>query len=180
MERGVDRECVPKPAKSLFIADSPEQEESSKREFAAEGMELNFIGGSQYLWVYLGPWEELEAWVKSQVEAWSHGVRVLGKISKRHPQSAYDGLGMPLQLDWNYLQRNVPIVGTLMSPIEEALRETFFPALFGGEEIDTDFSKILGHSVNRGGLFILGSWLSAESAYNTSKAASGELLGSLS
>ena len=34
-----------------------------------------------------------------------------------------------------------------MGPIEEALRKTFFPVLFGGEEIDAGFSKILGHSV---------------------------------
>ena len=34
-----------------------------------------------------------------------------------------------------------------MGPIEEALREKFFPALFGGEEINADFWKILGHSV---------------------------------
>ena len=85
------------------------------------------------------------------MEAWVHGVIVLGQIARRHPQSAYDGLGMSLQLEWKYLQRTVPRVGTLMDPIEEALRETFFPALFRGEDINTDFRKILGHSVNHGG-----------------------------
>ena len=30
---------------------------------------------------------------------------------------------------------------SLMGPIEEALREKFFPALFRGEEIDTDFPE---------------------------------------
>ena len=78
-------------------------------------------------------------WVKPQVEAWAHGVRVLGKISLRHPQSDYAGLGMLLQLEWYYLQRTVPGVGTLMGPIEEALREKFFPALFEGEEINANF-----------------------------------------
>ena len=34
-----------------------------------------------------------------------------------------------------------------MVPIEEALREKLFPALFGGEDINADFRKILGHSV---------------------------------
>ena len=41
-----------------------------------------------------------------------------------------------------------------MGPIEEAIREKFFPALFGGEDINTDFRKIPGHSVNSGGLVI--------------------------
>ena len=67
----------------------------------------------------------------------------------------------------------------MMGPIEEALREKFFPALFGGEEINANFRKILGYSVNHGGLGITYPPLSAESAYNTSKAASGELVDSL-
>ena len=66
-----------------------------------------------------------------------------------------------------------------MGPIEEALREKFFPSLFGGEEIDADFRKILGHGVKHGGLGIPEPLLSAECAYNTSKASSRELVDSL-
>ena len=104
------------------------------------------------------------------METWAHGVRVLGKISRLHPQSAYAGLGMSLQLEWQYLQRTVPGVGTLMGIIEEALREKFFPALFGGEEINAEFRKILVHGINHGGLGIPDPWLSAERSCNTSKA----------
>ena len=79
---------------------------------------------------------------------------------------------MLLLLEWKYLQRTVYGVGTLMSPIEEALRETFFPARFGWEDINADFQKILGHSIKHGSLGIPELRMSAESAYNTSKAAS--------
>ena len=96
------------------------------------GHVLNFVSGSRYLGAYVGPRNQLEAWVKPQVEAWAHGVRVLGKIARRHPQLAYSGLGMLLQLEWQYLQRTVPGVVTLMGLIEEVLREKCFPALFGG------------------------------------------------
>ena len=113
------------------------------------------------------------------MEAWANGVRVIGKIARQHTQLAYAVLGMSLQLEWNYLQRTVPGVGTLMSPIEEALREKFFPVLFWGEEIESDVRQILGHIVNHGGLGIPEPRLSAESAYNTSKTASGELVESL-
>ena len=106
------------------------------------------------------------------MEAWAHRVRVLSKISRRHPQSAYDGLGMSLQYEWQYLQRTVTKVGTLMGPIEEALREKFFAALFGGKEINADFRKIPGHSVKHSGLGIPDPRFSEESAYNTFKAAS--------
>ena len=103
MKRGPDRGYFPKTDKYLFILDTPGQEEAAKREFAREGLCLNFVSGSRYLGAYLGPQEELEAWVKPQVEAWAHGVRVLAKISRRHPQLAYSGLGMSLQSEWQYL-----------------------------------------------------------------------------
>ena len=86
---------------------------------------------------------------------------------------------MSLQLEWQYLQRTVPGVGTLMGPIEESLREKPPPALFGGGDINSNFWKILGHIVNHSGLSITDLRLSAESAYNTYKEDSGELLDSL-
>ena len=87
---------------------------------------------------------------------------------------------MSLQSEWQYLQRTVPGVGTLIGRIEEALREKPPPpSLFGGEDIDADFRKILGHSVKHGGLGIPNPRLSAECAYNTSKSASRELVDSL-
>ena len=66
-----------------------------------------------------------------------------------------------------------------MGPIEEALREKFFPSLFRGEKITADLHKILGHSVKHGGLGIPDPRLSTECAYNTSNAASRELVDSL-
>ena len=132
MKRGPDRGYLTDPAKYLFISDTTSQEEAAKREFAKEGRCLNFVSGSRYLGAYLVPQEELKAWVKPQVEAWAHGVRVLAKIAQRHPQSAYAGLGIPLQYEWQYLQSTVPGFGILMGTIEEALREKFFPSLFGG------------------------------------------------
>ena len=83
---------------------------------------------------------------------------------------------MLLQSEWQYLQRTVPGVGTLMGPIEEALREKNFPSLFGGEEIDANFRTILGHGVKHDGLGIPDPRMSAESAYNTSTDYSRELV----
>ena len=65
--------------------------------------------------------------MKTQVEAWAHRVGVLGKIDRRQPQLAYDSLVILFQLEWQYLQRNFPIVGTLVGPIEEVLRDKCFP-----------------------------------------------------
>ena len=138
-----------------IIADNPEDEEAARREFEREGLNLNYVGGSQYLGAYLGNGEELEAWVRPKVEAWDHRLRTLAKISKRYPQSAYAGLGMSLQIECLYPQRTIHGVGTLMGPIKDALREAFFPVLFGGEEVSPNLREILGHSVKLSGLGIL-------------------------
>ena len=79
--------------------------------------------------------------MKTKVEAWAYGIIFLVTIIKWHPQLAYASLGMSLQLEWQYLQRTVTRVSTLMGPIEEALRETFFPVIFGGEEVNADLGK---------------------------------------
>ena len=42
----------------------------------------------------------------------------------------------------------------MKGPIEEALREKFFPALFGGEDINADFRQILFRSIKHGSLCI--------------------------
>ena len=121
----------------------------------------------------------MQEWVRTKVQAWAHGVRTLAKIANQYPQLAIAGLGMLLQLEWKYLQRTVPEVGTLMDPIKDTLIEDFFPALFGGEEISANLREILGQSVKRGGLGIPDIQISAERAYNTSKSVSEVLVVSL-
>ena len=99
MKRGPDQGYFPEPAKSLFILDTPGQEDAVKREFLLEGLTLNYVSVSWYLGAYLGPQDKLEAWVKPQVEAWAHRFRVLGQIARRQPQPAYASFGMSLQLE---------------------------------------------------------------------------------
>ena len=78
MDRGPDRKYFPDPAKSLFISDTPGQEEAAKGEFETERFALNLFSGGRYLEGYLGPQDEFAAWAKTQVEAWTHGVKFLG------------------------------------------------------------------------------------------------------
>ena len=142
------------PSKSLFIVNNPEEEETARREFNWAGLNLNHVDGSRYLEVYLGPKEELEAWVQPKVEAWARRGRILDKIAKRYPQVAFSGLRVSFQLECQYLQMTVTGVGNLMGPIEDALREEVFLALFIGEEVNTDSREILYHSVKHSGVSI--------------------------
>ena len=63
MKRSMDRGYFLKPDNSLFISDTPGQEEAEKREFVVEGLALNFVSNSRYLGAYQGPHDKLEVWV---------------------------------------------------------------------------------------------------------------------
>ena len=117
MEREPDQGYFPKPAKSLFIVDNQEENEATRRGFEWESLNISYVDGERYLRAYLGTREDLEYWVLPKVEAWAHGVCTLAKMFNRYPQSAYAGLGMSIHLHWQYLQRNFPMVGSLMGPI---------------------------------------------------------------
>ena len=122
-DRGSDWGNLPNPAKLLYIAEKPEDKETVRQKFKRAGLNINYVDGSRYLRAYLGPREELEEWVRPNVEAWYHGVCILSKIAKWYPQFAYAGLGMSLQIKWQYLQRILPWFGSSMGPIEDPLRE---------------------------------------------------------
>ena len=104
-------------AKSLFIAENPEEEEVARQEFERSDLNLNNLDGSRYLGAFLGTTDEIEEWVWPKAESWAHRVRTLAKISNQYTQLAYAGLGMSLQIEWQYLQRTVPGVGTIIGPI---------------------------------------------------------------
>ena len=98
MDRGSDQGYFHKPAKSHFIANNYEDKEVARQEFKKAGLYINCVDGIRYMGPYLGPREEKEAWVRPKVEAWTHRVRTLAKISKQCPQLAYDGLGILLHI----------------------------------------------------------------------------------
>ena len=96
IDRELNRGYFPDPAKPLFVTNNPEEKGSERQEFERAVLHINYVDVIRYLGIYLGPMEELEAWVRSKVESWSHGVRTLSKIAKVCPQSAYSGLGVSL------------------------------------------------------------------------------------
>ena len=93
MKRGTDRGYFPNPAKSLFISDTPGQEETAKREFSAEDLTLNFVSGSQYLGAYLGPQDQLKEWVNPRGTMPPLGVL---------PTPLTDPAGLSMPLDTEY------------------------------------------------------------------------------
>ena len=49
MDGGTDQVYLPKPAKYLFIAETPEGKEVAKREFNRAGLNLSYVDGRRYV-----------------------------------------------------------------------------------------------------------------------------------
>eukprot|EP00957_Ditylum_brightwellii_P094769 7217013-Ditylum_brightwellii.AAC.1 len=69
---------------------------------------MQFREGQRYVGGYIGAEATRLEWVRPQIEKWADGVRTLTSFAKQYPQTAYAGLVMSLQAEWQYLQRTVP------------------------------------------------------------------------
>ena len=85
----------------------------------------------------------------------SYRVRIQDKIAKLYPQLDHAGFVILIQLKWHCMKITIPKVGNLVGPIETSLRETFFPALFGWYNVNSNLWQILVHSIKHGGLELL-------------------------
>jgi hypothetical protein len=88
-----------------------------------------------------------------------------------------------MQNEWQYVyvQRVVADTAPFFSPLEEAIRKHFLPALFGvpSVEIDGEYRQLLTQSINLGGLAIRNPMDTAPSVLKASLAASRYLRVSL-
>eukprot|EP00957_Ditylum_brightwellii_P086504 6581866-Ditylum_brightwellii.AAC.1 len=108
VERGPDREYFPEPEKSIHVCDDPSQVEEMQAIFAEEGLQIIIKDGQRYVGGFVGTEETRLEWVQPQIEQWGKGVKTLATFSLMYPQTAYAGLVMSLQAEWQYLQRTVP------------------------------------------------------------------------
>jgi hypothetical protein len=178
MEKGPEWGYYPEPEKSIFVADCPSQMDAARAAFEAEGLTLRYEAGHRYVGGFVGPTESRDEWLEPKVAEWAAAVRTLANFAPRYPQAAYAGMAMSLQAEWQYLQRTVPGAGEKMGPIEEALKEHFLPALFGGK-VDADLRELVGHSVRNGGLGLPDPTLTAARNHETSVSCCVELTDSL-
>ena len=82
----------------MFIADTPEQEEAARSYFVEKGLRLKFCRRLLLPWGLSRSIGRFGGVGKPQVDAWSHKFKILIKMSKQHPQSAYAVLGILLQI----------------------------------------------------------------------------------
>ncbi|KAL3795565.1 hypothetical protein ACHAWO_009861 [Cyclotella atomus] len=168
----------PEPEKSWHISKQSDEAEA-KVAFAVHGLDVQFTRGHRYLGGFLGSADGKHEWLEEKVKVWAEGVKTLARIALRYPQTAYAGLVLCLQNEWQYVQRTCPSIGFTFAPIEVALREEFIPALLGVESISGEDRELYAHGVKRGGLAIRNPVETAVPLYESSKSATSELVESM-
>lgn len=104
----------PEPDQSIYVCKGKgEDEELSHCEFFACGHDVQFTCRARYLFFFLGSKGCLEAWIEPMVEKWTDVVQTLAKIAKHFPQTAYAGLAVSLQNEWQHVSSATPNVWRL-------------------------------------------------------------------
>ena len=168
MAKGPCYGYYPEPEKTIHVG-KLEDESAAKAAYLSCGLRVNFLQGHRYLGGFVGGEPEKEEWVRVKVKKWADGVKLLASIAKRYPQTAYAGLTISLQAEWQYVARTVPGINFLFEPIERAIRHHFIPALLGIETVEMDLRTLLAGGLKQGGLGIRNVVDCANSLYETSK-----------
>jgi hypothetical protein len=168
----------PAPPKSWYVC-SAEDEPKVREVFEAFGLRIQFSRGQRYLGGFLGSQGAKVDWLRPQVEEWCRAVSVLEDIARRYPQTAYFGLAVSLQNEWQHVCRTVPGVELMMEPLEEALSSFLSTLLDVDMDAAGDLRTLLGHKVKQAGMGIPKPTVSAKTAFKTSEEASQLLISSL-
>ena len=73
-------------------------------------------------------------------------------ICGNNPQAAYCVLSRSTQSEWIHLQRTMPFICDLFSPVEASIAEAFLPALFGAAAYDPADRDLMAYPIKYGGL----------------------------
>jgi len=141
----------PQPVKSIYVC-SAQEEPAARAAFQSRGHTLEYSRGERYLGGFVGSHSALEAWIRPRVEQWCEAVTIMEDIAKRYPQTAYYGLAISLQNEWQHVCRTVPTAGAFLDPLEKAL-SSFLSTMLDAP-LDEELRTLLGHKVKQAGMGI--------------------------
>ena len=121
----------------------------------------------------------MEQWILPKVQEWEETIETLGKFSVRYTQTAYVGLAILLQAEYQFLMQTILRVREYMDPAKEDLLNKFLPKLMLLEIISGRLRKLLALGSKREGLGIPNPKEVAKKIHRTSLTCSKRLLESL-
>ena len=156
----------PEPEKSAVVCDPAVRDAAAAQ---LDKFDLCYSDGKRYVGAFLGSRKALERWLQPQIDDWVYGVKRLAMVARRYPQTAYAGLVKSLQCEWQFVQRVTRDAAQLFTPIEEAIKSHFLPALIGQEgAVDGDLRALLCLSTRRAGIGVYDPVATATPGYQAS------------
>ena len=104
-----------------------------------------------------------------KVEEFAEEIENLSKIAERYPQSAYAAFSHCIVGKWRYMMRTMKDIDTLFQPLEDAINQTFIPALTGRCQCSYEERTLLTLPLRSGGLNIINPVTSASGEYHASQ-----------
>ncbi len=86
---------------------------------------------------------------------WTQELNQLSEVATSQPHAAYAGFIHGLSNRWTYLQRTIPDINCLFQPLEDAIQQTFIPALTGRPPCSKSTRDLLALPVRHGGMGLM-------------------------
>ena len=167
---------VTKPSKSILVC---KKRDEMAAKICLSRFGFTYCQGTRYLGSFIGADGERELWLEPKIQLWVEGIKSMGKVARRFPQTAYAGMTRSLQCEWQYLQRVLPNVSDVFKPVEQALRSHFVPALLGLATVPDGLRERLKQPVRNGGLGIPNPCETSDALFEASEKMTESLTASL-
>ena len=131
--------------------------------------------GERHMGAVVGSLEFKELYVSKKVAKWIDDIKELSAIAQDEPQAALSSFTKAISHRWTYIQRTIPNISHLFTPLEEAIRNEFIPAVIGRSVSDIE-RRYLALPVRFGGIGISDPTASADIEFNISATVTGPLV----
>ena len=124
--------------------------------------------GQRHLGAVIGTSEFKIGFIRQKVCEWVKEINTLSDIAKTEPQAAYTAFTHGVKHRWTYLMRTIPDVSPHLQPLEDAIRNTFIPAVTKIHDTTVAERALLALPPRLGGLGITNPVLVANKEFENS------------
>ena len=146
----------------------PKFQEDANHIFEGTGIVVT-IEGYEMLGSTVGSTSFAKEFAAHKVEEFVEEIENLSKIAERYPQSAYAAFSHCIVGKWRYMMRTMKDIDTLFQPLEDAISQTFIPALTGKCQCSYEERTLLSLPLRSSGLNIVNPVTSASGEYHASQ-----------
>ena len=142
----------PLPRKTILIV--KEEHRTKAEEIFKDTGILISSSGERHMGACVGSQAHKEKYVNEKVEKWVKDIEELARLATDEPQAVYTCYTKAVSHRWTFIQRTIPEISHLFTPLEEAIRDKLIPALVGRKINDVE-REIFSLPVRYGGMNIL-------------------------